>query len=432
MSALGLDVTDRKWSSLTPWLRFAMGAGTVLLLALLFVILLRQPFEAIDDLIWLNKLRGDSFSSLLLSPAWMLKSSFYRPAAEIVLKIQYVFFGLDPRPYRYVQFAIVLLLLWLSLRLMRQLKLRLETIFLLSVFVIGSPFITGSIAWLSELPHVIVLVCFVVGLIAITSALTENRKLAICTLAFAVALLSKENGLALTAFLIYFVRSLPVRSALAFAAVIAGYFAMRALVLGPSMGLSAFDEDGGYFFSFLTGAERRQMFSGAVYQLYAYDILAQVAAILFRATAWGQIVGGINREVVIEAASTLVIFAGAAAAYRRHGAVFVILAIVAIGGTVFSYAYARDRHLALPALAYGFLLVMATDELCRRFAAMPIVPLFCLWLAWAAQAGLALRAIDHLSTQTIEEVYRPNASPLNPNLPSEVWTAARERALSLR
>ena len=410
-----------------------MGAGTVVLLALLFAIMLRQPFETVDDLIWLNKLRDDSFSSLLLSPAWMVKSSFYRPVAEIVLKAQYTFFGLDPRPYRYAQFAIILVLLGLSSRLIRQLGLRRETIFLLSVFVIGSPFTTGSITWLSELPHVIVLVCFVVGLIAITSGLTEGRKLAVCTIAFAAALLSKENGLALAAFLLYFVRSLPVKSALAFAAVIASYFAMRALVLGPSMGLAAFDEDGGYFFRFLTSAERRQMFSGsAIYQLYAYDVLAQVAAILFRATAWGQIVGGINREVVIQTASTLVIVAGAMAAYRKHGVVFVILAVVAIGGTVFSYAYARDRHLALPALAYGFLLVMTANELSRRFPSVPAVPLFCIWLAWTAQAALALRAIDALSTQAIEEVYRPNTNPLNPNLPVEVWTAARERALSLR
>lgn len=423
-------MTDRKRWSLTPWLVFAMGAGTVMLLALLFAIMLRQPFETVDDLIWLNKLHGDSFSSLLLSPAWMVKSSFYRPVAELLLKIQYAFFGLDPRPYRYAQFAIVLLLIWLSFRLIRQLGLRRETIFLLSVFLIGSPFITGSITWLSELPHVIVLVCFVVGLIAITSDLTEGRKLAVCTLAFAIALLSKENGLALTAFLLYFARSLPVKAALAFAAVVASYFAMRAFVLGPSMGLSAFDEDGGYFFRFLTAAERRQMFAGsAIYQLYAYDVLAQVAAILFRATAWGQIVGGINREVVIETASTVVILAGATAAYRKHGVVFVILAVVAIGGTVFSYAYARDRHLALPALAYGFLLVMTASEWSRRFAA---VPLFCLWLAWAAQAALALRATDNLSTQAIEEIYRPNTRPLNPNLPVEVWTAARERALSLR
>lgn len=63
--APGLDVTDRKRSSLALWFGFAMGAGSVLLLALLLAVMLRLPFETVDDLIWLNKLRGDSFSDLL-------------------------------------------------------------------------------------------------------------------------------------------------------------------------------------------------------------------------------------------------------------------------------------------------------------------------------------------------------------------------------
>ncbi|MBR1130045.1 hypothetical protein [Bradyrhizobium iriomotense] len=414
-----------------------MAIGTVVWLGLLLAAMLRQPFEATDDLIWLAKLRSDSFFALPLSPAWMLQSPFYRPVAEFVLKCLYSLFGLNPTPYRYVQFAIFLLLLGLSLQVVRRLGLRPESVLLITVFAIGSPFISGSVVWISELPHVLVLVCFAVALLVVLSDSTDATKLALCGLAYAIALLSKENGIILIAFYVCFLRAAPFRAAFVFAGITLAYFAMRAVVLGPGMGTAGVDESVGYFFRMLSNEERRTLFSGyAVYKLYAYNVLAQLGALAFRITQWGVIFDRLHYQIIVETLSTALIVAGLIALRnrpQRHTIVVVVIAAIAIGGPFLSYSYARDRHLALPAFAYAFLLAIAVNELANllRDRTQATALIASVWIAWSLQAGLMLRQINWASADVIERVYRANEKPVNPNLPPDVWATARAHALSL-
>ena len=76
-----------------------MAVGTLVLLGGLLAAMIEQPFEHVDDLIWLSKLRNESFAAIPFSPAWMDKSNFYRPIAELLLKILYSAFGLHSVPY---------------------------------------------------------------------------------------------------------------------------------------------------------------------------------------------------------------------------------------------------------------------------------------------------------------------------------------------
>ncbi|MHC2626592.1 hypothetical protein ACVIW2_008624 [Bradyrhizobium huanghuaihaiense] len=414
-----------------------MAIGTVVWLGLLLNTMLRQPFEATDDLIWLAKLRNDRFLDLPLSPAWMLQSPFYRPVAEFLLKCLYALFGLDPTPYRYVQFAIFLLLMGLSLQVVRRLGLRPESVLLITVFAIGSPFISGSVVWISELPHVLVLVCFAASLLSVLSDNTDRVKLALCGLAYAIALLSKENGLFLIAFYIYFLRTAPLRAAIVFGGITLAYFAMRAVVLGSGMGTAGVDESVGYFFQMLSKEERLTLFSGhAVYKLYVYNVLAQLGALAFRITQWGVIFDRPHYQIIVETLSTALIVAGLVALRgrpQRHTLVVVVIAAIAIGGPLLSYSYARDRHLALPAFAYAFLLAIAVNELASFLPGRPrpTALIACVWVAWSLQAGLMLRQINWASGDVIERVYRANEKPFNPTLPPDVWATAREHALSL-
>ncbi|WP_092190863.1 hypothetical protein [Bradyrhizobium sp. cf659] len=414
-----------------------MAIGTVVWLGLLLATMLRQPFEATDDLIWLAKLRSDSFLDLPLSPAWMVQSSFYRPVAEFLLKCLYALFGLNPTPYRYVQFAVFLLLMGLSLQVVRRLGLRVESVLLITVFAIGSPFISGSVVWISELPHVLVLVCFAAALLVVLSDRTVTAKLALCGLAYAIALLSKENGIVLIAFSIYFLRTAPFRAAIVFGGITLAYFAMRAVVLGPAMGTAGVDESVGYFFQMLSNEERRRLFSGyAVYKLYAYNVVAQLGALAFRITQWGIIFDRPHYQTIVETLSTALIVGGFVVFRNRprpHSMVLVVVTVVAIGAPLLSYSYARDRHLALPAFAYAFLLAVAVNELASllRSRTQATALIACVWIAWSLQAGLMLRQINWSSADVIERLYRANETPLNPNLPPDVWATARAHALSL-
>jgi hypothetical protein len=104
-----------------------------------------------------------------------------------------------------------------------------------------------------------------------------------------------------------------------------------------------------------------------------------------------------------------------------------------IGAPFLSYSYARDRHLALPAFAYAFLLAVAVNELASllRSRTQATALIACVWIAWSLQAGLMLRQINWSSADVIERLYRANEKPLNPNLPPDVWATARAHALSL-
>ena len=104
-----------------------------------------------------------------------------------------------------------------------------------------------------------------------------------------------------------------------------------------------------------------------------------------------------------------------------------IAAAVALGATLFSFSYARDRHLALPAFAYALLLVMAIDRLTLRWRWV----LVCVWLAWAAQAAIMIRSVHRASVDLVAKVYRPNEQSPNASLPQDVWVAARASALKL-
>jgi hypothetical protein len=411
-----------------------MAVGTLVLSGLLLFVMLKQPFERTDDLIWLTKLRGNSFLELPLSPAWLVGSPFYRPVAEFFLKVLYTAFGFNPTPYRYVQFAVFLLLVVLSLQVVRRLGLRWEAVLLITVFLIGSPFISWSMAWLSELPHIIVLVCFVAAIAVILSEQSVPTKLCLTGLAFAIALLSKENGLALIVFYVYFLRTAPFRAGAVFGGITAVYFVMRAIVLGPSVGAAGVEDSAGWFFRYLSGEERRALFSGyAIYQLYIYNILAQLAALGFRITQWGVIFGRPNYQMILETASTALIVAGAVVLRKRReklSIVLLIIAATAVGGTFFSYSYARDRHLALPALAYAFLLVIAVNELGSRSRTRAISLFACVWMAWSVQAIFTLRAMQSASVELVERVYQPNLTSPDPHVPLDVWTTAREDALA--
>ena len=57
---------------------------------------------------------------------------------------------------------------------------------------------------------------------------------------------------------------------------------------------------------------------------------------------------------------------------------------------------------------------------------------FCVWTAWAMQAGFTVRGVHRASIDLIEKVYRPNLTPPNPHVALVVWISARETALRLR
>ncbi|WFU43684.1 hypothetical protein QA640_15335 [Bradyrhizobium sp. CB82] len=413
-----------------------MAIGTVLLAGLLFYVMLKQPFEPNDDLIWFTKLRKQSFWELPLSPAWILQSPFYRPVAEIFLKSLYLLFGMELAPYRWVQFAAFLLLMWLGFVVVRQLRLPWESSLLLVTFTLGSPFLPGSLIWISELPHVIILICFAAALTTILSEQSINTKLVLCALAFAVAVLSKENGLALAIFYLYFLRTAPIRAALVFGGITAGYLLLRALVLGPSIGAGGVNESVGYFFDYLTHEQRMSLFPGhAVYRLYVYNVTAQLAALLFRATQWGIIISHVTYHMLLHTASTVLIAIGLAMRIKRRDVPvwLVILVLTILGGTLFSYSYARDRHLALPAFAYGILLVVSCCELGQsmrsRLATTSII--FWLWLTWSYEAYRSAILLPGSSLEVVEKSYRPYPEVQNPRVDSDIWTAARRQALDL-
>lgn len=402
-----------------------MVTGTVVILGGLLAAMIEQPFEHVDDLIWLSKLRSESFAAIPLSAAWMDKSNFYRPVAELLLKILYSVFGLHPVPYRFVQFAALLTLLWSSWTIVRRLELTPESIMLLSVVVVGSPFISGSLVWLSELPHVLVLICFAVAVGEVLSDRSPEQKIFRCAAAYAVAVLSKENGLALLIFYPVLVRRSPVSATLAFGSVTLTYFAMRWLVLGPGMGLSGSNESVGYFFEFLTSEQKDALFQGrGIYRLFAYNIAAQNLALWLRITKWGAAIREVEFETFLQIASTGLIIAGAGAR-RKHPTGFWIAASVAFGATLFSFSYARDRHLALPAFAYALLLLMAVDKIASRWR----MAVFVVWLAWAVGAAITIRSVHRASVDLVAKVYRPNERSPNPSLPQDVWSAARGSAL---
>jgi hypothetical protein len=418
--------------------RLIMLCGTLLLVAYFLLAMLKQPFESVDDLIWLTKLRKQSFAELPFSAAWMVNSGFYRPVAEIGLKALYSICGLDLTAYRFIQFGFFIILIGVSLIVVRRLGLASESVLLLTVFMMGSPFLFGSIVWLAELPHVLVLICFVAGLAALLSERSISVKLALCGLAYAIAVLSKEQGLGLLVFYLYFLRRAPMRATIVFLGITIAVFWLRSLALGPSMGISGNFESVGYFFEYLSTERRRELFSGnRAYLIYAYNIAAQFVALTTRATQWGVIFDKLQYQTVLQTASTAVIIAGAVAWKKNHkkpAAILLVLAATVLGGTTFSFTYARDRHLALAAMAYGFLLVIALGEIGAYWRSRNVVTamLFGVWLAWSAQAYWAARYVRAASLEVIEKIYQPSVQSPSPIIDPDIWTTARDQALALR
>ncbi|WP_368507568.1 hypothetical protein [Bradyrhizobium lupini] len=414
-----------------------MAVGTIGLTWLLLNTMMKQPFEPNDDLIWFTKLRHQSFLELPLSAAWMLSSPFYRPVAEIFLKSLYAIFGMERAGYRAVQFGCFLLLMWLGYLSFRKLRLPWEASLLLVSFSLGSPFLTGSIVWISELPHVIVVISFAASLTVVLSERSHSVKLTLCAMAFAVALLSKENGLALGAFYLYFLRSLPMRATVVFGGIIAVYLLFRALVLGPSIGAGGVNESVGYLFDYLSQAERQATFPGnAVYNLYVYNVAAQLGALLFRATQWGIIISHVTYHALLHTASTILIVIGLVVWKRQRNLPIwlVVILIMILGGTVFSYSYARDRHLALPAYAYGTLLVICACEIGRstrsRLAATSII--FSLWLSWSYEAYRTLILMPGSALEVVEKSYAPYPDVQNHQVDADIWELARQDALKIQ
>ncbi len=413
-----------------------MTAGTALLACLLLAAMLRQPFEPNDDLIWFTKLRRQGFSDLPLSAAWMVSSPFYRPIAEGFLKGLYVIFGMNLSAYRIFQFLCFILLVGLGSIATRQLRLPAEASLALIMFCLGSPFLFGSIVWISELPHIVIVVCFAASLTIILSTMNDNAKLVLCGLAFAVAVLSKENGLALAVFSLYFLRKAWLQTALVFGGITVGYLGLRALVLGSSIGAGGVNESVGYMFDYLSQKERQAAFPGsAIYQLYLYNVTAQIGALLFRVAQWGILVSRISYEVVLHSASTalIVLALGMRVRQRSFPVWLIVLIVTVIGGTVFSYSYARDRHLALPAFAYGMLLVICCGEIGRRARTSwgAATLFFFVWSGWVVLAYRNISNLPGSSLEVVEKSYRPYPEVPNPQVDADIWQSAREQALKL-
>lgn len=394
-------VTDRE--RIANW---AMLAGTLVLLAGLFFVMTRQPFEYIDDLAWLHKLSEEPFSDIPFARAWMDESPFYRPGAELMLKLLYSAFGFHLLPYRVVQFGTLLGLIAVSRAILRRLALPSMAILPFTVFLIGSPFTSGSIVWLSELPHIVVLICFGGGVACLLSEKAASWKLTICVSMFVIALSMKENGLALVIFYPFLARRHPLIATLAFGVVTIGYFTLRAEMLGSGMGLANA--------------------SPVDHRAYIVNVISQVVALWTRLAKWGAPISELRYETPLQICSTALI-ASAAPSLRKNRTA-ILLTGTTIGCALFSYAYARDRHLALPAYAYGLMLMMAINTLSPRHRWL----LFVAWLAWSAQAAITIRDIHRASIDIIEKVYRPNLMPIVPNMAPEVWAAGRSAALSLR
>jgi hypothetical protein len=398
--------------------------GSAILLAGLLFFMLAQPFEPVDDLVWLTKLQNEGWSAIPFVPAWQSDSDFYRPIAELLLKLCFEPFRFDPTPYRFVQFAFLLWLIWLCHAFLGRLKVSVEARLILPAFLIGSPFISGSLIWLSELPHIVVLVCFVGSLLALTSEISESRKLLISGVCFSIALLCKENGLALTALVLYFFpTSIRWRAMAAFAAIIFAYFGLRYLVL-PSL-VDSPHETVGYFFQTLSHDQIQNRFPGPhIAEFYIYNIVAQTAALWFRLTKWGLVISERYYEAVIQIISSTLILTWLWSRPKIDRAVLSILIIIALGGVVFSYAYARDRHLALPALSYGLLLVIAVDRISGPWRRAILATV---WLAWSLQAAIAVRDV-HRDSVDLVKMYRTNPEPIG-SAPSDVWDLARNWAI---
>lgn len=379
-----------------------MWAGTAILLAGLLLVMTREPFEYVDDLAWLHRLGNQRLAEIPFSPAWMDGSPFYRPGAEIMLKLFHSAFGWHLLPYRIAQFGVFLLLIWTSSVAVKRLELPNSTLPLLTAFLIGSPFISGSVVWLSELPHVVVLICFAAGLAVIFSDRGDNAKLALCSGLFVVALSMKENGLALLVFYPFLAPSAPIRATLIFAAITLGYFVLRAATIGSGMGLA----------------------NASPVDIHAYvvNIASQIVALWTRLTKWGEPIHELRYETPLILASTALM---AFLLRKQRTRPVVMLLIVAFGCALFSYAYARDRHLALPAFAYGLLLVIAVSSRDLRWLVVVV------WIAWSAQAALTIRDVHRASVDLIERVYRPNTSSIT-SVPKQVWETARSSALAIR
>ena len=102
-----------------------------------------------------------------------------------------------------------------------------------------------------------------------------------------------------------------------------------------------------------------------------------------------------------------------------------MLAAVTLLAPLLSYAYARDRHLALPAYAYGLLLMKALDAIAPKSTWV----IAAAWLAWSAQAAISIRTVDRASLALVETIYRPNSTPPSPGIAPDIWAAARSGAL---
>ena len=368
--------------------------------------MVQEPFESVDDLLWLTKLRKESFAEIPFASAWLDTSPFYRPGAELMLKSLFSMFGLHLIAYRIVQFLTFLGLIAVSRSILARLNLASEAIFPFTVFLIGSPFISPSLVWISELPHVVVLLAFGLGMSALLSDQSETRKLAACTASYVLALSMKENGLALLFFYPFLVRRHPVAATLAFGGVTIGYFVLRAIMLGGGMGL----------------ANASPVDTLAYFQ----NIVSQIIALWTRLTRWGEAIERVHLETVVIILSSGIIAVTAPRWSRSRGTA--VLALVALAAPLMSYAYARDRHLALPAYAYGLLMMKALDT----FAPKSTWVMAFAWLAWSAQAAISTRTVDRASLAVTETVYRPNLSPPSPGIAPDIWTAARTGALQPR
>ena len=111
----------------------------------------------------------------------------------------------------------------------------------------------------------------------------------------------------------------------------------------------------------------------------------------------------------------------------------IVLIVTVIGGTVFSYSYARDRHLALPAFAYGMLLVICCVEIGGRARTSWVAAtlFFFVWSGWAVLAYRNISSLPGSSLEVVEKSYRPYPEVQNPQVDPDIWQSAREQALKL-
>ena len=193
-------------------------------------------------------------------------------------------------------------------------------------------------------------------------------------------------------------------------AALAGYFVLRLLVL-PSGVPSLFPRDTGFGLAILDTDQLSQRFGDRFLLLYAYNVLASVASVLFAGPRAGVfqfvnrlIHGGLRPWMWINIVSSSVTTLGVAwflwrgraslrrLAPSRSQAIVVVAGAVIAANAVISYPYSRDVTMGTAGLAYALAVFPVVVALLVRLESLPrgrrlalAALLFALSSAWAVR-----------------------------------------------